>query len=128
VQNRRALISLVLIVCFLASGCAAIIVGAAAGGATYGYYKGILVDQLNADVPHSYEAAKKGLQDLKLPILKARYDQIKAGLKSELADGKNVSIKLKATEGGTTEIRIRIGTLGDKDASHRILRAVKSHL
>jgi hypothetical protein len=93
-----------------------------------GYYKGWLVDQVSVEVPEAFEASKAGLQDLKLPVLKARYDKIKGSLSSELADGKNVYVKLKATEGGTTEIRIRVGTLGDKDASHRILRSIKNHL
>ncbi len=126
--RRRAILSLVLIFCLFASGCAAIIVGAAAGGAAIGYYKGWLVDQVSADVPTTFEASKAGLRELSLPIIKARYDQIKGKIKSELADGKNVTIKLKATEGGTTQISIRVGTFGDKDASHRILRAIRRNI
>lgn len=126
--RRRAILSLVLILCLFASGCAAIIVGAAAGGATLGYYKGWLVDQVSADVPTTFEASKAGLRELNLPIRKARYDQIKAKISSELPDGKNVTVKLKLTEGGTTQISIRVGTFGDKDASHRILKAIRRNI
>jgi hypothetical protein len=99
-----------------------------AGGAAVGYYRGWLVDQVSADVPTTFEAARAGLKELKLPIVSERYDQIRGKLNSELADGKKVYIKLKATEGGTTEIKVRVGTLGDKDASHRILRAIRRNI
>jgi uncharacterized protein YceK len=128
VLRRRAILSLVLILCLLTSGCAAVIVGALAGGAAIGYYKGWLVDQVNADVPRTFEATKAALGELKMPIEKARYDMIRGKINSKLADGKHVYIRLKATEGGTTEIRVRVGMLGDKDASHRILRAIRRNI
>jgi uncharacterized protein YceK len=128
VLRRRAILSLVLILCLLTSGCAAVIVGALAGGAAIGYYKGWLVDQVSADVPRTFEASKAALGELKMPIEKARYDMIRGKINSELADGKKVYIRLKATEGGTTEIRVRVGMLGDKDASHRILRAIRRNI
>ncbi len=126
--KRKAAVSLLLILCLITSGCAAIVVGAAAGGAAVGYYRGWLTDQIPTTVPKAFEATKAGLNELKLPVYKARYDQIKATVDSELADGTNVYIRLKATEGGTTEIKIRVGTIGDKDSSHRILRAIKKHI
>ena len=55
-----------------------------------------------AFIPKAFIASKAGLRDLKLPILEEKYDSIKGVLKSQLADGKKVSVKLKATEGGTT--------------------------
>lgn len=127
-QRKRALLSLILALCLLVSGCAAIVAAGAAGGAGVVYYQGWLTDQVTATVPRTFDATKAGLQELKLPVNKARYDQIKGSVNSELSDGTNVYIKLKATEGGTTEVKIRVGTLGDKDASHRILRAIKRNL
>ncbi len=126
--KRKTVVSLLLVLCLITSGCAAIVVGAAAGGAAVGYYRGWLTDQIPVAVPKAFEATKSGLKELKLPVYKARYDQIRATVNSELADGTNVYIKLKATEGGTTEIKIRVGTIGDKDSSHRILRAIKKHI
>jgi uncharacterized protein YceK len=128
VLKRKAVLSLLVILCLITSGCAAIVVGAAAGGAAVGYYKGWLVDQIPTTVPKAFEATKAGLKELNLPVYKGRYDQIKGTVDSELADGTNVYVKLRATEGGTTEIKIRVGTIGDKDASHRILKAIKKHI
>ncbi len=127
-QRKRALLSLVAALCLLTSGCVAMVAAGAAGGAGVVYYGGWLTDQIAADVPTTYEASKAGLRELNLPVTSGRYDQIKARVDSELSDGTNVYIKMKLTEGGTTEIKVRVGTLGDKDASFRILRAIKRHI
>jgi hypothetical protein len=105
-----------------------VVAAGAAGGAGIVYYHGWLTDQVTTDVPRTFEASRAGLKELNIRITEARYDNIKGKVNGELADGTNVYVKLKATEGKTTEIRIRVGALGDKDASHRILRAIKRQL
>jgi hypothetical protein len=127
-QRKRALLSLIISLCILTSGCAAVVAAGAAGGAGIVYYQGWLTDQVTTDVPRTFEASRAGLKELNIRITEARYDNIKGKVNGELADGTNVYVKLKATEGKTTEIKIRVGALGDKDASHRILRAIKRQL
>jgi len=128
VHKGRAVLALILAFGLMASGCAAVVAAGAAGGAGVVYYQGWLTDQINADVPRTFEATRAGLKELNIAVGEARYDSLKASVNGELSDGTNVYVKMKATEGGTTEISIRVGTLGDKDASHRILRAIKRHV
>ena len=127
--RKRLVASSLLIMYLLVTSCAAVVVGAAAGGGAIVWQRGKLVDQISATVPNTFEATRDGLKDLRLPILEQRFDSIRGNVKSELADGKKVFIKLKATEGGTTEISIRVGYgLGEKDASYMILNSIKKRL
>jgi hypothetical protein len=128
VQRKRALLSLIISLCLLTSGCVAVVAAGAAGGAGVVYYKGWLTDQVTTDVPRTFEAVRAAFKELNFQVTEASYDSLKGKVDGELSDGTKVYVKLKATEGGTTEIKIRVGTLGDKDASHRILRAIKRQL
>lgn len=127
--RKRLALSSIIIMYLLVTSCAAVVVGAAAGGGALVWQRGKLVDQFSATVPDSFEATRDGLKDLRLPILEQKFDSIRGSVKSELSDGKKVMIKLKATEGGTTEISIRVGYgLGEKDASYMILNSIKKNL
>ena len=112
---------------FINSGCAAVVVGAGVGTGV-AWYKGKLEETVSASVPHVHRAVKEGLRDLNITITEDRHDNLTAEVRGELASGKNVSIDAKSVDSSTTKLTIRVGTFGDKDLSLRIRDAIKKHL
>jgi hypothetical protein len=112
---------------FINSGCAAVIVGAGVGTGV-AWYKGKLEETVSASVPHVHRAVKAGLRDLNITITEDRHDTLTSEVRGELADGKKVKIDAKSVGTSTTKLTIRVGTFGDKDFSLRIRDAIKKHL
>lgn len=126
--RKQAVFSVLIVIVLLMSGCAVVLLGAAAGGAGVVWYEGWLTDQVNGSVRETFDASRAGLKELDMPIYKERFDSVKGSMKSTLSDGKDVSIKFKATTGSTTEIKIRVGIMGNKQVSYRVLNAIKQNM
>lgn len=112
----------------LVPGCAALIVGAAAGAGGAVYFKGRLEEVIGKPVPQLHEAAQKGLKDLGLPLVMDRADKLSAEMKSGLADGKDIWISIKWVSETSSKISIRVGYIGDQARSIQILDAIKKRL
>ncbi len=109
--------------------CAAVVVGAAAGaGAGYAWYSGNLKDTLDAALPKVDTVTRATLADLGMVGIEGAVDKLKGEITARMADGTQVRIWLKAVDFTSTEIKIRVGTLGDKAVSEQILRHVKRNL
>lgn len=126
--KRRTYIYLLLVLYLFNSGCAALLVGAGAGGAGVVWYKGKIEETIPASVPRVHRAVKAGLRDLKINITEDRSDNLTSEVRGVLADGKKVWIDAESTTPSTTKLTIRVGYLGDKTLSLRIRDAIKRHL
>jgi hypothetical protein len=115
---------------FFNVGCTALLIGAGAvaGGAGVIWYKGKLQDTIPAPVSRVHQAVKAGLKDLKINITEDRADSLTAKVRAVLADGKKVWIDAESTSPSITKLTIRVGYLGDRAFSERILAAIKRHL
>ncbi len=109
------------------AGCAVAAVGAAAG-ATYAWVNGELKSTLNAPLPEVVTASKAALTDLELVGIETRTDKLKGKITARMADGTRVVIQLKAIDFKVTEIRIRVGKIGDKAVSEQIYRHIERQL
>ncbi len=129
-MKRRGLYLYILLVLYVFnSGCvAAVIAGAAAGGAGIVWYKGKLVETMPASVPSVHRATKAGLKDLNINITEDKSDSLTSKISGLLADGKKVWVDAESTGTSTTKLTIRVGILGDKAFSLRIRDAIKRHL
>ncbi|NOZ78871.1 MAG: DUF3568 family protein [Acidobacteria bacterium] len=108
-------------------GCAIAAVGAAAG-ATYAWINGELKSTLNAPLPQVVTATKAALTDLELVGIETRTDKLQGKITAQMADGARVVIQVKAIDFKVTEIRIRVGRIGDKAVSEQIYRHIKRQL
>ncbi len=108
-------------------GCAVAAVGAAAG-ATYAWVNGELKSTLNAPLPHVIKATRAALADLELVGIETRTDKLKGKVTARMADGTRVVIQVKAIDFKVTEIRIRVGKIGDKAVSEQIYRHIERQL
>jgi len=114
----------------LAGGCAAaLIAGAAAGAGGFAWYKGEARTTLAYDVPTVFKASEKVLeQDFKVRVFSRRYDATAGIIEAERADGKDIKVALKLTAENVTEVRVRVGTFGDKGWSKLFLDKLNSRL
>jgi len=111
------------------SGCPAIFVGAAAGGAagagTVAYIGGELKSIEEVSLNRAWKATERAMRDLDFRITDKAKDALDAQLKASGADGKKIEVALKSISKSRTEIRVRVGTFGDESLSLQILDTIK---
>jgi hypothetical protein len=115
----------------LTSGCAALVVGTAvgaAGVAGYAYVKGELKGTEAASLDKTWAATQAAMKDLEFVVVNQRKDAVQAELEARTAKSTKVTVDLKSLSDTTTEVRIRVGTFGDKAVSLTILEKIKSKL
>ena len=112
------------------SGCAVVVVGAVAGAgaATYAYVNGEVQSTLPATMDKTWGATQAAMKDLEFKVTTTTKDALNAELNATTADGKAIKIKLKRVSDTATEVGIRVGKFGDKQASDLILDKIKQHL
>jgi hypothetical protein len=112
------------------TGCQVVLLaGAAAAGAGAAiWHGGKLVQTVEAPLQVTYEAALDALEEDGLPIIEQRADSVTAHIESEYADDKHVWIDMEAVGDTHTEVKVRVGLVGDKDRSLRILDGIKERL
>ena len=118
-----AIRNLMILLVLLCTGCAAVVVGGAAAVGSFTYVAGQLKKTYNADLDTSFRASLAGCESLVMPILDREKQLSQATIKTQDGD-RDVWITLKTQSSTTTEISIRVGYLGDEQASRRIHDAI----
>ena len=130
-MNVKRMIALFTCWMFL-GGCAAPLVffgaGTAAGVAGYKYYEGVLSVTYKAPYIDTWEAANRAAKDLRFVVTSAKHDLTEGKITARRADGDRVTISLKYKSANETQVGIRVGTLGDKDASGTIAEQIRREL
>lgn len=127
-KNKFFAFAFLVLAMLFSSGCAAVVVGAAAGAGAVIYHKGELHSPEAATYDNAWNASLAGLADLNYVVV----DKLKGGLKARIiarAPGdKKVTIDLEKETGTVTRIGIRIDTFGNEAQSRIVLDAIKRHL
>jgi Protein of unknown function (DUF3568) len=113
----------------LGSGCAVLLVGAAAGAGvgTYAYVNGELKDSETVSVDAARNATLAAMKDLGYAVVGDQKDALTAKITAVSTGDKKVYVTLTKQSDTNTEIRIRVGTFGDQNLSQQILDKIKSH-
>ena len=110
------------------TGCAALLVGGAAGAGSVVYVKGQLKEDMAASVPVVHDASISALKELNLPIIEDAHDKLSAKITSRFADGNDVWIEIESVTAESSKITIRVGVMGDEQKSRQILDVIHKHL
>lgn len=128
-RNLRYISSLFLCLCI--AGCAPMIFlgGAAAGISGYKYYKEVLTVVYEAPFDNTWDASIKALEDMGFTI-ENQTKELGSGKISTKEDEKNkkVNLTLQYKSPQETEVKIRVGLLGDETASNVIKDRIASSL
>ncbi len=112
---RLRFVAVVASVSLVASGCVWLVVAGAAGAAGLIYVKGEGKTTFPHDVETVFNAAVPALEeDMKVQVLDKAYDLTSARIDARRADGNNVKVRLHFEETNVTQVRVRVGTVGDK--------------
>jgi hypothetical protein len=106
-------------------GCAALVVGGAAGAGTVAYVRGELKSVEDVSLDHAWPAAKQAMSDLEFSTTSAEKDAFHGELIARGAGDKKIVVNLDRQSDTVTEIKIRVGTFGDEAMSREILDTIK---
>ncbi|WP_461833555.1 DUF3568 family protein [Desulfothermus sp.] len=111
-------------------GCAIFWFGAGAGvGVTgYKYLNGQLEFTCNNSLNHVYRATKLTFDSLKIELSSEYRDLLEAKIIGIRKNGDKVTVKMKNIGNNSTWVGIRIGFLGDREASLVIKNKILSYL
>lgn len=109
-------------------GCAAVVIGGAAGAGTVVWLKGSLEQQINKPLGQVHTAALAAMKDLELPVHENQKDALNAKIRSQFVDGDKVWIDIESLTGSSSKIKIRVGVMGDEKKSLRILDIINRRL
>jgi len=111
------------------SGCAVLLVGAAAGAGagTYAYVNGELKETDNVAYDTAGDATLAAMKDLGYAVVDNKKDALTTKITAVSTGDKKVYITLTKQSATATEISIRVGTFGDEALSRQILDKIKSH-
>jgi len=127
-KSRQFLLTLIIGLSFLINnGCPApvFLMGGAAGAGTVGYVGGELKTVEKVSLNKAWNATQRAMKDLEFTITSKDKDAFNGKLIAKGAVNKTIKIKLNRQSDTLTEIRIRVGTFGDKSLSLEILENIK---
>ena len=112
------------------SGCALLVIGAAAGAGAAGvaYVKGDLEVTVEADPEEVAKASEKAFDQLQIRKISSNASALDAQVIGRTATDKKITITAKGEGSNSTKMSIRIGTIGDEDMSRKIYDEIKNHL
>ena len=106
-------------------GCAAAIIGVAAGAAgTAIWLSGKLSHYVNVPFDDTVDAAKSALKSMNLKINKVTVTGDVAQIMSEYTDGETIWVDIRREEAKKTKIEVRVGAAGNKEASYEIMNNI----
>jgi len=127
-QRIRVILTILLIgTMMLNEGCMVAAVGLGAAG-TIAYVRGDLQSFESERIDKVYEATLEAVDELELNVTTKSKDALSALIVARDADDKKVTIKLKATAEGPTELSIRIGVFGNETKSRLIYQKIRENL
>ena len=106
-------------------GCAALLIGGAAGAGAVAYVGGELKSTEEVAMNRAWEAASKAMDDLEFAVTSKEKDAFLGQLIARGAGDKKIRVKVKKQSDTVTEIRIRVGIFGDESMSRQILDRIK---
>lgn len=109
-------------------GCAAAVVGGAAGAGAVLYSKGELKSTENAPLERVLNAAEEAMNSMSFKVVSKDHDALKGKLLAKRENGDNIDIKLEQKPNNLTEMKIRVGAFGNEDQARLIQEKIRQKL
>lgn len=110
------------------SGCVALVAGAAGGAGTSLWLEGKIREEVSVPIKKATKATTSALGAMRLEITKTTVKENVAQIMSKYTDGRTIWIDVKKLSETSSQIEIRVGMKGDKEASTKILDRIKRYL
>ena len=123
---RRVLyLGMVLVFAVSFSGCL-LLAGAAGGAGTAVWLSNKLSDDLNVSRERAVEATKDVLKSMDMVVLKEVNTEEVTQIRSKYVDGSSVWIDIRPLTESSSKVEVRVGIMGDEQASAEILEKIKN--
>lgn len=109
-------------------GCAAIVVGAAAGLGTAAWFSGKLSEEVDMPRERSVTVTKSALKSMGMKIEKETVTQKAVQFIAIYVDDTTTWIDIRAVSKKRSRIEVRVGVTGNQEASRKILDAIKKRI
>jgi hypothetical protein len=110
-------------------GCAAAIVGGAAGAGTAAWLSNKMTQTFNASYDQTVTASEKALSTFPLPIKSEKKDPNVTQIRSETTNAEEVWIDIRRVTDTATQVEVRVGvTNPDKAMAQQIMNAIRTAL
>ena len=119
---------LIAVLAVLTTGCAAALIGGAAGAGAVLYSKGDLKSTEKGSVEEVYQASLEAMDKMKLETVAKNADSLNATILAKMENGDNVDIKIEQKPNDLTELKIRVGAFGDESKARVILDEIRRQL
>jgi len=129
-MNRRffVLISALVALSMMTSGCFFLVAGAAGGAGGYAWAQGKLTFTTPDSVTQCHDATISALKSLGVGITSDQTDKLAGRIRARTGTGDPVTIDLEPQGGNITKIDIRVGHIGNKVQSQQIADEIKKRL
>jgi hypothetical protein len=94
----------------------------------YSYISGELKATYGITLDQAWPATLAAMDSLKLDVESKNMDALGGLIKAKRADGTPVKISLKPLGESSTDIGVRIGTMGSKEKSERVHDAIRQQI
>ena len=127
-QKRLFIFVLLTFLLVNACGCAALVIGTVGAAGTAVWLSGKLSQELDATRDDVSKAVKSALESMTLEITKETRTEDVTQVISRYTDGSTIWIDIRPVSGARSNIEIRVGMGGDKEASRKLLDRIKEKL
>ena len=112
------------------SGCVTTAVGGGANAAagTYSYLTRNLEVLYGIPLADVWPRALAAVESLQLHIDKQHIDGLGGDIQARRPDGTKIRVCLKPIGDHSTSVKVRVGTLGDRDMSERVQRTIRQQI
>jgi len=128
---RKLVVGTLLVIALASGGCELFVAGAAAGAAGaagVAYVRGEGRKAYDADLETAFDAAVKAVRDLSFQLHKRVLDRSGGEITARTALDDSVQIQVLPVTRNATEVRVRVGTFGDKRVTSMIFEALEKRL
>ena len=117
-MDRSGKSALLLLFCLFLTGCP-FLLGAGVGVGTYHVIRGDLVRLYRADYGRAWEAALSTVEEMEMEVVKTSRGETEGKIEAKRFDGSPVKVVVKQKALDVTELRVRLGAVGDKAKAER---------
>ena len=108
------------------NGCAALLLGGAAGAGTIAYIRGELKSTEEMSMDQAWTISEHAVRELGFTVTYRDKDAVDAKLVSRGTHDKRIEINLSRVSDQSTQIKIRVGVFGNEKLSRMVLDKIHS--
>ncbi|MEW5746743.1 MAG: DUF3568 family protein [Nitrospirota bacterium] len=127
-KTAGTIVAALAVVILALQGCAGLVAGGAAGAAAATYVQGNYETAYSAPLDRTWGATLNTLRAMNMTVTETEKSLSEASVEARMQDGTDVNVTLTRSSPTVTAASIRVGLIGDEEASRMISRRIEERL